>query len=375
MIDNRQICALYFMKKYFYVAAVAAIALTGCAKTDVAVSEEGDRVISFDTYTQRTSTRASVITTDTLKASASGFGVFAYYTAQNNYSSSTKPDFMYDQAVVYNQGTSKWEYSPVKFWPNKTGDKVSFFAYAPKADSHISNISGNNVAGDPTMTFSIDTAIVRQIDFLVADPMTNLTKQQVGGKVSFNFKHALSRIGLKVQAVVDFVNPDADGDDDDDNTSSQLDTNTTITINEVKLIGDFAKSGSVNLNTRAWTLSSQHDTAFVWKSANMVPSVRSHVTSEIQDLVSDGNYLMIFPATMNCKLMVDYTVSTNDSALQNCSVMNNVVLSSPFPYTFDAGKAYSINIHIGLTSVQFDVNVTPWDVVTPGVVVNAPVNS
>ena len=32
---------------------------------------------------------------------------------------------MYNQAVEYDSKTSAWTYSPVKYWPNRDGDKIS----------------------------------------------------------------------------------------------------------------------------------------------------------------------------------------------------------------------------------------------------------
>ena len=52
-----------------------------------------------------------------------------------------------------------------------------------------------------------------------------------------------------------------------------------------------------------------------------------------------------------------------------------MITSEPFGFTFEAGKAYSFNLHLGLTSVKFSATVEGWDETTPGIVVNVPINT
>ena len=140
-----------------------------------------------------------------------GFGVFAYYTGVNGYGdydwfdggSITKiaANFMFNQQVKWNNSLgndyiTKWEYAPIKYWPNEVattspyavddqnndtandpatstdhgtseyyGGKVSFFAYAPYVALPITGapdegiikinnnttVSGANDANDQTM--------------------------------------------------------------------------------------------------------------------------------------------------------------------------------------------------------------------------------
>ena len=64
-----------------------------------------------------------------------GFGVFAYYTGDNNY---TAPPSGTDGVVLNNRkvyktssSASTWLYGAEEYWPLKEGEKMSFFAYAP----------------------------------------------------------------------------------------------------------------------------------------------------------------------------------------------------------------------------------------------------
>ena len=80
------------------------------------------------------------MTTESMKDSPSdaekygGFGIMGYFTGQetfDNVKNTVTAGYMYNQAVEYDSKTSAWTYSPVKYWPNRDGDKISFFAYAP----------------------------------------------------------------------------------------------------------------------------------------------------------------------------------------------------------------------------------------------------
>lgn len=171
------------MKKYLLFAATAAMMLASCSSEvdftqeslQQANAENAATPVQFGTYLGKTAiTRAigdvysgGTITTTGLQEMNQGFGVFAYYTGADNCYTETSawqggaPDFMYNQQVRYNNGTTSynyWYYTPVKYWPNEFGErygdvdesqgageetdatndaatanggKVSFFAYAP----------------------------------------------------------------------------------------------------------------------------------------------------------------------------------------------------------------------------------------------------
>ena len=88
------------MKKFMTLAAIAALALTACAKFETEKVVE-DEPVAFGVYAGNAATKATYgdITTDSLKTSADGFGVFGYYTLNNAWTASDKPNFMYNQQV------------------------------------------------------------------------------------------------------------------------------------------------------------------------------------------------------------------------------------------------------------------------------------
>jgi len=167
------------MKKFYFATALAAFALASCTSDDIGFNTAQDVIeaqqsnaIQFGTYMGKQAvTRSGYIgniSTTELKGAAGGFGVFAYYTGDTDYESyratsgAKYPNFMYNQNVTWStgtpdytgyvgaEGTNKWVYSPLKYWPNdiansavddqtpdpatgsdSNGGKLSFFAYAP----------------------------------------------------------------------------------------------------------------------------------------------------------------------------------------------------------------------------------------------------
>ena len=202
------------MKKLFLFAAAAAM-FTACSETDVLenavanqqTSEQGG--VKFDVYTSRAVTRGGTpndITNDNI--GKIGFGVFAYYTAGDVYSTSATPNFMYNQKVWTGDSPATtetiWKYEPVKYWPNEYGDaaisdevdKVTFFSYAPWTEvepttgeivpqekpttfsgtdaewleqeqkKNIISVNKNTATGDPIVKYVVDTDPATSVDLL-----------------------------------------------------------------------------------------------------------------------------------------------------------------------------------------------------------------
>lgn len=170
------------MKKSLFFFAAAAIALTACTNDDDALQtgqvQNSNRAVAFDTYTAGT-TRAGdpegVMTTDKLKSSGKGFGVFAMFQEDNAAYSTKAPDFMYNEHVHWSSG---WTYSPLKYWPNETTkdsqspaasastcDGLSFFAYAP----YVSTGTGETL-NDGTGTMETNRSSSTPVAAYVSSP-------------------------------------------------------------------------------------------------------------------------------------------------------------------------------------------------------------
>ena len=431
------------MKKrhLFGLFAMAAFACVSCSQDEV-VSQSPDvnKAIEFGTYVGRdASSRATVI--DNAALAQQGFGVFAYYTGQNDFVATTSNgnvaspcNFMSNEVVKgTNTGTDaapnySWTYSPLKYWPNNSGDKLTFFAYAP----YIENTTVN--PGLASFEFIVADDVKDQKDLLWAAPHMNVTKATIDGAIDFQFKHALSRIGFDVQTMIDKVNADdaAGSNKKDDETKTTgtvtapdngtaLNSSTTVVVKKVTLSGKFITSGIL-----AWTEDAESNpvtyTAAITNSTSPEssttytleavmgtgdnPTLATNFKAENQthqlgaktdkliihgqsvsaaetQLNADDSYIMIIPKKFEdedkLKIEVIYdVVTTDDNLTSGYSQVTNTISTEFTDIEFKAGKAYKFSLHLGLTSVKLSATVANWsDTNNPeeDYAVNVPLNT
>lgn len=287
--------------KYIIAIILQTVLLFACSQSDEApVSVVQDRVaIDFSSYVGRmpesrathpTATSGGDITLDRLKTL--GFGVFAQHTSNTTWTSyaakSTTPfNFMWNQQVAWDPVGSKWTYEPVKYWPNNNNpaDKesavgsqdysyLSFFAYAPYAavavpasgfdvkdvdedsdgkpdhDGIVAvSLNSDNAYGSylyyrtsNDIPFSPETSV----DLLWATQqdlfkMMGSGEGYVNGTVNFAFKHALSKVGIYVKALIDRTD-----DYSSPAYSTDVDANTRIFVESATLtVPDFYSEGKL----------------------------------------------------------------------------------------------------------------------------------
>ncbi len=375
------------MKKFFTLAAVAALVLSACAKVETVKVGSEDVPVVFGAYSGRNAnitTKAAPIANVANLASAGGFGVFAYYTGNTAYASAdVEANFMWNQNVTSTDSGASWTYSPVKYWPNNDSnttngsatwtDKVSFFAYAPftavtsankttgstGATVGITKVTGNATTittENPTITYVVATNPAQSIDFLYSDSATiDLQKQSVTGKVTFDFKHALTRLGFTVEGVFDETSAG----------SNDVDSNTKIFIKSLSVTkaGGVSTGGTFDLKTKAWTPSGSFAPLAI-SAANVPDALKTGagVTTTAVNLLNDGEYFMLLPdaAAANYEINIVYDVVTTDAWLKegNSTITNNITKKASIK--LEQGKAYTIALQLGMTTVKLAASVTDW---------------
>lgn len=344
-------------KKFFMgIAAMAALTLVSCSSDDLnSLSDNSSKneAISFDGYLGRSAvavngTRGSVETKDQLKTD--GFGVFGNYnsTGGQNFGSN-----LFNNVKVYSSSTVEpviWTYENKKYWP--TEGNINFLAYAPYADK-----TALNTTLDGKMTscinFTVEGEAAKQKDLLWANAKDQ-TKQTISStennnKVKFQFAHALSRLGYTVKL------KDAYSD-------------ATITLKNITLAGStdgktktaFYKTGTIDLSYTSsstaslWDTSSSDKQNFTWFSGDQ----------KLTDKVANNTeYLFVIPQDFSQKtpgadelyVIVEYTIQTGSTALMTSKVYQKL------DKKFEQGKAYMINLTIGLTPIEFNAEVNNWD--------------
>ena len=334
------------------IAAMAALTLVSCSSDDLdsfSDNSSKNEAISFDGYLGRSAvavngSRGSVLEIADLKKLKDGFGVFGNYNATGGQNFGSN---LFNNEKVYYSSTkpAKWTYDNTKYWP--TEGHIDFLAYAPYADKTTLN--------NKSIDFTVSSTIADQKDLLWANAV-NQTKEKNSSpnKVKFQFAHALSRLGYTIKL--------------NDNY-----TGTTITLNKITLPGSnngtkkaFYSAGTIDLSytpsttspttTSLWIPStSEEKLNFDW-----VPTNKTLSTTVTKN--SDTEYLFVIPQDFSkteenadaLYVIVEYTIQTGTTATMTSRV------SSQIKKNFEQGKAYMINLTIGLTPIEFEADATTW---------------
>ena len=331
-------------KKFFMgIAAMAALTLVSCSSDDLnSLSDNSSKneAISFDGYWGRSAvsvngSRGSAIDkAEDLQTVTEGFGVFGNYSSTDGTTPTYGENWFKNRQVTYK--TSAWTYSPLKYWLPE--GHIDFLAYAPYAK--------NTALTDSKINFTVADQVGNQKDLLWANA-TN--KKKADKTVTFTFNHALAKIGYTVKTNVD----DKGG--------------TTITLNKITLAGSedgtsnapFYTSGTIDLSKTTgapdlWT-NLQGKQKFTWfdgtqkltstSASNPKTDYLFVIPQDFSDATSDDLYVI-----------VNYTINYNTGETKT---MTNWV-SSKIEKKFEQGKAYKINLSVGLTPIEFNAEVNEW---------------
>ena len=301
---------------------------------------------------------------------------------------------------------------------------VSFFAYAPyvavtpstgaatdATDSGITALSANTEETEPTVTYKLsgNFSSTTNVDLLwgilqkgekyglatgndddlaaSADMYnTDLTKQNTSEKIKFHFKHALAKFGgnagLKVVLDVD-GNTEANALDEKSNVSIQ-----SIVIKGVA--ATMATTGKFNIATGKWsspTLDNSYTSSELFKvdhetsgiNKNLITAAGSSfkyentswnntgVTNSAQSVFSESAtpsefYLIPGVKDQELEVTIAYQVRTYDPNLKDSySTVNQTIKNKVKLPELEPNKAYTLIMHLGLTSVKFEAEVNGWD--------------
>ena len=419
--------------------------------------------------------RMGELTTDNLKAADAGFGVFACNTGNAPWDTwktgtASLMNFMFNQQVAWENDL--WVYSPVKYWPNgvdaanasdtpshtateKDVQYLSFFAYAPyvettpstgvvtdddtqgivgmtansgKAkDASLTYRTSNVTPFDPTKSVDLLWGVrgafnyqetdgtVNSVTTLGASHNIDLTKQTVDERVSFLFKHALSKFTITVQGLFDHT----DNDDTSPEYPVDVDDNTKILIESVDFDDsplfkqgkmylapatddaeeptweDLTEKGTPALSIRGTDINedlsdtymveavskSYHrdyleDKANAADAKTLFDALPRGVTHTEQSLFNDDEtYYLVIPNKKHIadhsddvmKIHMVYDVITYDPNLKLNTpqyfsiVKNDITATFSSAFAFEANKSYKLRLQPGLTTVKFEVAVGEWD--------------
>lgn len=343
-----------FLRLAFYVM-IAQLVLSGCAGEGVEeTSSSSSSEINFDAYLGRNaSTRAGVTDIDSLKKS--GFGVFARY----NHNGATSL-LMDNEHVTWKD---RWGYTNTRYWPNE--GSVDFYAFAPYLENVELVNAPDSIKDNPTcIEFTSSTSPVD----LVWDVQKNKTvpTSPTDGKVKFQFKHALARLGFDITANQELEEHGA-----------------VIKVEEVKLYGETENLGAFDIigylnlenggwsrpkeNTRVvytWTPTGAEDgTSFKLIASQLNhPCQLDHTCKIIEN--APNSYLCIIPQEKWQKFYLQITYKVQQGTFQEqVTVRKNLLDVHTTPFKFDKGKAYVFHLKLSLDPIDFSISATvgKWD--------------
>lgn len=321
------------------IIALGAIGITSCSTDDdsiVNLPNESAAVLFHTVVDKDIQTRGASMDNDALKSES--FGVLAYYTQNSTWNAaaaSATPNFMHNQKVAWSTTNTTWNYSPMKYWPNNTNDKVSFFAYAPYEETPATGankgikLSSNTTNDTPAIDFTVNSNITNQVDLVYAS-----AKDKNKELVDFQFKHALSRIGFSAKAASDYGN-------------------TKIKVKSVSIKGKFYPTATFTFsnlsNDGSWSNFGTPAATGITYAPEL--NVNANALGTVaQQISKDNQNIMVIP--QNFEGANKLTVVTNYTSVTNgVESPDTKTKSEDINLNFEQGKAYNIVLNISLEQV------------------------
>lgn len=345
------------MKKFFFLAALASVALASCIKNEPA-KVDSQKEITFTTPVLAVPTKTQEIQGTTYPKTSS-FNVFAWYNSGVSFEAATASPYMENVKVTYNSsiddddpadtsdGTGAWISNPVYYWPKQ--GVLSFDAYSP--NGLIGTVSATAGDGIQVEDHIVNTTLSTQQDFLYATRALNKTTSTGGTNTTYDgvdiqFKHAL--------AVVKFTAKTAD-----DYSATTTIKIKTIEIQDINDKGTFNQKES-SLNP-AW--SNQTGSA---KYVALENGDYDH-SNELNNTTATpvGETVIVLPQNFSAstqKLHIEYFIKTNASIplLQKADLYFHNTDPLTVNNKWEIGKRYTYNLSIGLDKIYFAPSVTNW---------------
>lgn len=253
-------------------------------------------------------------------------------------------------------------------------------------------------------------------------PYIDVVKPDVASKIDFDFRHALAAVSVQIDTDVDVEGHDANAADRDTytriwvrsvtfegftdkgrlNLNSNVDPQSaesgpqwfdlttdspvasgTVTVYDGRTDGKEGRDNAIAKKETPATLnakiiqSAPYDQTAIANGLTISDDVPG-VTKDAVNLFDAalGAPVYVIPTDDNLKVTIVYDVETydanlatflSDGAVKGSSVQNTIEKEITFQpeqgdavTKLEAGKSYTIKLHLGLTSVKFDASVTDW---------------
>ena len=197
-----------------------------------------------DAYTAQPTRSSAAYSAEQGIDAGQSIGVYAYYhdgstwDADEAYNTANPeapkrliPNFMWNQQATCLEKGGNFSYSPLKYWPTESDDKLSFIAYFPYTDvaadpesaesptkTGLTPLMANDDAGLPSFRFTVKESADEQVDFLLSELLPNLpngtsavspgspddrSTLTVTDRVRFLFHHMTSKVEFRIVAATE----------------------------------------------------------------------------------------------------------------------------------------------------------------------------
>lgn len=315
------------MKKVFFLAAAATIALSSCVKNET-VYTDAKEPIAFAAYN---TIPTKAITTDKSAMDVNTeFSVFAVYEG--------KSEAYFPETVFVNrEGTTTWGGETPRYWP--TTGTLSFAAYSPKLDNAEATYNNGTITGIKIEGINNATA---QNDILFSNLLANKTNKDLNGNkaLDINFHHALA------QVVINLIKAD-------ENPEIKI---KSVTLNGVNL------GGTLDITPKT----TDADSEAAWSAETTGDYEASKIADADGETLVKGtnktlNGVLLVPGNQT-KITIVYTIN-NGNVTEITHVIElakeNGVAIAPVP-TWEMGKKYTYNITFKSTEILFEPTVDNW---------------
>jgi hypothetical protein len=364
------------MKKFFLIAAAAAMVLSSCSKNSVSEDTSAGNAIGFGTYSNKATKADGTLITGNALGSGAKFGVWGYLTLSANWSTGSSVGFMKNQEVDFDG--SKYDYNPKRYWPkDEANNKLSFYAYYP---FNGTGITPTVTTGLGSYTFTVQHESKNQIDFMVSNLAKNLTYTNAGnastatdpgtgsgtpGLVKLAFHHMLTQVNVKLATTADkdtkvsitsitfkgiknsgtlTVKPNTANDDMDTPATNWWATNATTDDFPVTL-----SASSVELPTLTLSASELADPATIATSKYISVST-----------ANEGSLLMIpnsFGTNPQIEIKYDYVTTVNSDKVK---VSDTATATLSTAWEMNTNVTYYLMLDLNSRVIKFTAEVVKW---------------
>ena len=298
------------MKKFFFCAAAAIVALASCSKTQV-VYNDAPQEIGFKAVTG-----AITKTVQTKDKFTQDMGVIAYQSG--------KTDVYFTNAqFVKETDATTWNGKTSQYWP--IASSLDFFVYSPYQEEGVTSTPA--IPAEPkTLAVEVADNSRNQYDYLYSAAYIT-GKSKTSGNIKVNFNHALANV------IVNFKGAEV------------------ITISNAKLNGTY-QSGTYTVTY------GNAATEVAWSNQDTKTSLDLYNGQLNPQTYSESSWLVVPENDSN---KVDNTISFNyhiNGMKEDVTISKEIEIDE----VWAAGTQYIYNVTITTNEIVFEVEtVAGWD--------------